>query len=145
MLKSFLQESEIVVAKALTAAGTSDTVASDAVPMAGYNSVAFVFSPTVIASGGIVTATVHYSDDGTNFYALSGAVKANSGDSAAGKNIVIEVIEVNHPYVKLSLARTVANVTLSPVLAFKFQGKNVPAIQGSTLDGSVQVASPAAA
>lgn len=147
MLQSILQDVEFQVAKALTAAGGPDTVESDTVDMVGYDNLAFIFSPTVIATGGIATAKVYASADDSTYVALPTAVKANSGDSAAGKAIIINVVNVppSYRYFKLYVARTVAAVTLSPIIAMKYNGKSAPAVQGATIDGSVEVACPAIA
>jgi len=145
MEQSILKNGEMQRILESEAAGTSDTLTSDAVDMKGFNSAYFIFTLGAITSTGTANCYLQQSSDDADADAyadLEGSAKISSGDTATQKIIIIEIINPGERYVKALIDRATANVEVDSISVIKFGPKGMPTVQSSTVDGVNQLATP---
>ena len=146
MIKSILKEAAFDRIKVSQAAGTTDVITSDAVDMAGYEGCLFVVTLGTLTSTGTVTCKLQQSSDNAvadGYSDIEGSSKANSGDTATTKQILIEIINPQKRYLKLLATRATANCGIDSITAIKFGAKKLPITDDASVDGTLQLVGPA--
>lgn len=145
MIESLVKEVVFDRIKVNQVAGTSDTITSDAVDTAGCEGVCFLVTLGAITSTGTATCKLQQSsdNDADGYSDIEGSSKANSGDSATTKQIVIEIKNPQKRYLKLLVTRAVANVVVDSITALKFGNKKLPITDDASVDGTLLLVGPA--
>lgn len=127
-----------------SAANTGETTTT-AVDCAGAEGVAFIVDLGAITSTGTATCKLQQSSDNgvaDGWSDIAGSSLVNTGDSATNKQLLLEVINPQKRYVRVSITRATANVVIDGVIGCAFGLKAEAATQGSTVDGSKQLVAP---
>ena len=114
-----------------TAAGTSDTITSDALDMGadgGYRNVTFLVLFGAIVSGAVTTIKIQQSsDDGVaDGYSDLEGTALSVADTDDGKVIPIHVIRPTKRYLKVLVTRATQNSTIDGMLAIQYDGNETP-------------------
>lgn len=121
------------------AAGTTDTLTSDRVNMAGYDGVLFIASIGTVVDTGTATMVSRQAATDISGSAHSGSsVVATTGDS--DKFIAIDIKNLGDPgdqYVGVTLVRATANIVVNEIIAIQYGPRTLPVTQlnmGDTVD-----------
>ena len=145
MIESLVKEVVFDRIKVYQAAGTADAITSDAVDTSGCEGVCFVVTLGTITATGTATCKLQQSsdNDADAYSDIAGSSKANSGDAATTKQLVIEIKNPQKRYLKLVLTRAVANVVVDSITALKFGYKKLPITDDASVDGTLLLIGPA--
>lgn len=145
MIESIVKEVVFDRIKVYQAAGTTDTITSDAVDAAGCEGVCFVVTLGTVTTTGTATCKLQQSsdNDADGYSDIEGSSKAGSGDAASTKQIIIEIKNPQKRYLKLLIARATANVVVDSITALKFGNKVLPITDDASVDGTLLVVAPA--
>lgn len=146
MIESLVKEVVFDRIKVNQVADTTDVITSDAVDAAGCEGVCFVVTLGAITATGTATCKLQQSSDDAVSDAYSdieGSSKANSGDAATTKQIIIEIKNPQKRYLKLLITRATANVAVDSITALKFGNKVLPITDDASVDGTLLLVAPA--
>jgi len=142
MIKSLLKDAQFDRIKVSQAAGQA-TITSDAVDMSGYEGALFKITLGTIAAGGLCTCKLQQcATSGGSYADLEGTSIVNTGDDAAEKIMLLELINPSKRYIKLVAVTSVANVGIDSIDVIKFGAKKVPVTQSGDVDVSEQHIGP---
>lgn len=130
---------EIVKADTATAAGTDDTITSDAVEVDGAESVlCLVCVGTVTATGTIAIQVTGCDTSGGSYTNITGATAAGT-DADDDVVFAIEVVRPKLKYLKIAVTRATANVVIDTMVCVIQKNKNAPITQGATVGDTPSV------
>jgi len=143
MIEGLLKNVEVDRIMESVAAGQAANL-SDAVDMAGFESVLFSISFGAIDTGGIATVKVSQCDSEAGSYAdLLGRSVASSADTDAQGIILVEIKNPEERYLKVTVTTSIADVEIDTVTAFKFGAKKLPITENDDIIDSEQHVRPA--
>ena len=127
------------------AAGTTD-VNCTAVDMSGYDSVTFIAAFGALTATQVTNCFVQGSDDNSSFSDLAGTRTTSMADGDGNKLVVVEVQKPNpsYRYIRLVIDRGTANAVIDGVVAVQTHARKAPVTNGSTVQATKLVVSPAA-
>lgn len=136
---------DVVRVENAAVAGTSD-LESDAVDMAGYDGVLFIYAVGALTATQVTKLTAAQCDiSGGSYAALTGADSGAMADGDGNKLLMLDVYRPTKQFVKATLDRGTANAVLDAGIAIKYRSSKGPITQGATVAKHVVVASPAEA
>lgn len=136
---------EIVRVENAAVAGTTDLI-SDAVDMAGWDGVMFIYAAGALTAGQVTKLTAAQCDtSGGSYVALTSAVTGAMADGDSNKLLVLDIFRPTKRYVQATFDRGTQNAVIDGGIAIKYCGSKSPVTQGSTVAVSALVASPAEA
>ena len=123
---------EIVKADTNTTAGTTDTITSDAVEVAGAQSVLCIVDLGTITANGTATLQVTECDTSNGSYTDITGATAAAADDDDDTYLAVEVVKPKQRYIKIDCDRATANVVLGGMYAIVSKRKQAPITQGAT-------------
>lgn len=133
-MNNFINNHKIVRISDPVAAGVDGAfVACTEIDMQGFENVAIVFAPGIIAANGVFTSRVKNSDTSATYGAGTidriGADLANNADTDDKRWVVHDIRRPKDRYVTAYYQRTVGNVTLDLAFAILYNGAPLPVTQ----------------
>lgn len=134
-------ETKIVRLMNGVAAGTGDNQDGSLLDTFGYDAVEFVGLVGALTSTNVTTFKIRGGDlaNGSDLADLTGASVAFT-DADDNKCARINLMDLQHRYLKPRFTRATANAVLDGVIAILYKGKNRPASEDSTCVGAVNLA-----
>ncbi len=133
-----------------TAAGTSDTISTDIVDLAGYDGVCFVWLLGDLTSTADLVFNLQQDDlNGSGGMADVGSTAGllSYNDATAtdhdSKLVVQDCYRPGKRYVRAQVDRSTANAVIDGCLAILYKGRDMPITQGSDVGASILLISPA--
>jgi hypothetical protein len=120
------------------AAGTGDTLTSNALDTQNYNEVSFQFLFGAITASAVVTIKLqHSTDDGaTDAYADIAGTSQTLPVADAQKMILSSIYRPTKRYLKTIITRATANAAIDGVVAYLNLPANAPVSFGATVSGT---------
>jgi hypothetical protein len=143
--QQLLPQVKVTPVKNAVAAGTGDTIQSDAVDMAGFEGVMFIVKFGAIVAGAVTTVKAQQSATA----ALAGTEDDLTGtaisvaDDDDNQVAILDIYRPGDRYVNCAVVRATQNVTIESIVAVQYGANNVPVTQPSTVSGSETHISPA--
>lgn len=137
---NLVKETDTRRAANATAAGTGDTINGTVIDMQNYDAAAFYVMLGTIATGGVATVRLQQGalSDGSDMANMTGqSVVFNDTDDN-----LMAVLEVNRPikrYVRCTITRATANVTIDGAVCVLHGGRKKAPAAHSTIRGAVVV------
>lgn len=133
--------SKVTVLSSGVVAGTTD-VDPTGVDMTGYEAVLFLVTFSTITSGAVTSVKAQQSSDDSTYNDLLGSAQTVA-DTADDKVFIIDVINPSDRYVKPYIDRATQNAVVSSIVAIQYNPRLMPAVDDSSVGGSVVLASVA--
>ena len=139
----------VKVTRVLTSqvAGTSDTLSTSIIDMAGFEGVMFVAELGDVTNTAVLTlqAQQNTANSTSGMATLSGTSAQAAYDTTSGDNKVL-ILDIYRPlerYLRAQLVRATANLVIDSVLAIQYGSRVAPTTHDSTtVKSSVALASP---
>ena len=146
MIESILKNCGIAKVMNNTAAGTGDTLNGSIVDLGAdgiFDSVCFIATTGDVADTAVMTLKAYCGDESD---VSDGAYKTTTATFTAGaatadnKTLILDVVRPGKRYVRPDFVRATANIPVETIIAIKYNAKNVPVTQSSSVvDSDISV------
>ena len=146
MIRSFVEEVEVQTLAAYASAASSGTTTSSAIDMEGYESVCVDVKLGIVSTGGLATVKFQQSSDDAvadAYSDLEASQVVSAGDASTLTHMLFEIKNPQKRYLKCLVTRSVGNVVIDSITAFKFGCKAVPVAQGASVESVNTLINPA--
>ncbi|MDE2103760.1 MAG: hypothetical protein KGL39_41365 [Patescibacteria group bacterium] len=125
------------------AAGTTDTLTSNALDTEGYDGVAVMFVFGAVSATAVGTPKLQYSTDNNNDYVDVNASHQTIGATDTEKIVITEIFRPTQRYIESVITRATANIAVDAVIAFLFRAEYAAVDQDATIAGTLFMNAPA--
>lgn len=130
-------------------AGTTDTLSSSILDMAGFDGVLFLLLLGDVTTNAVLTfqAQQNTANSGTGMATLAGTAAQSAAGASNQDNqvLALDVVKPTERYLRAQLVRATANAVVDGIIAIQYQGRLGPVTQSADVLSEVVLASPAEA